>query len=154
MWSKGSGSCGILFHALQRVFEIAETGAIVLRRVLTPDLYADIGGVVVQICHQNLAYELVEMRVLLDDIADLRSEGTDKTVGQENAEKRTDKRATDHLAQDFRRLVDRGHGLDHPQNRRHDAERRKPVRHGLQGMARMQGVMLAGLHALFQHPST
>src|SRR6056297_2544042 len=114
MWSKGSGSCGILFHALQRVFEIAETGAIVLRRVLTPDLYADIGGVVVQVCHQNLAYELVEMRVLLDDIADLRSKGTDKTVGQENAEKRTDKRTTDHLAQDFGRLVDRGHGLITP----------------------------------------
>ena len=119
--------------------------------VLAADLNADGGHMIMEIGHQNLANELVEMCVLFDNCFDLAGERSDQPVGKEDAQKGADQRPADQLAQHFGRLVDRTHGLDHPQHRRDDTQCRQAVGHCLQGMAGVQGMMEVRLHPFFQH---
>ena len=82
-----------------------------VRCVLATDLDADVGRVAVEVRDQHLADKLVEVDVLFDHRLHPGGEGAHQTVGQEHAKKGPDQSAADHLAQNFRRLVDRA--LDH-----------------------------------------
>jgi len=61
-------------------------------RVLTSNLDADVCCVVVEVGNKDLANELVEVEIFFDHRFHLAGEGTEKAVGQENAEKRSDER--------------------------------------------------------------
>jgi len=123
----------------------------VVRGVLAANLDANVGGVVVQVGNEHFADQLVEMAVFLHHRFDLLREGPGKAVSHEDAEEGADQRATNHLAQNLWRLVNRTHGLDHTKHGRNDAERWQGVGNRLKRMAAQQCVMKIGLELLFQH---
>ena len=92
-------------------------------RILPPDLDADVGGMIVQIGDQNFPDQLVKVGVLFDDSLNLRGERSDQAIGQKHAQERSHKRAADHLAQNFRWLINGGHGLDDTKNSCNNSKR-------------------------------
>lgn len=95
--------------------------------VLTANFYADIWRVIVQICRQNLADQLVEMGILFGDNFYFFRKRPHQPIGQKYPQKCAHQRAADHRAQNFWWLVDRAHGLDDAKYRRNNSQRRQPV---------------------------
>ena len=79
--------------------------------------------------------DLVEGAFLFDNTFHAGGERRNQAVSQKNPHEGADERGADHLAQHFRRLGDRAHGLDDPEHGGDDAERRKGVGHALQSLA-------------------
>ena len=73
------------------------------RSVLSTDLDADIGRVIVEIGDENLADQIVKRMILVHHRGHLRGEWADEAVGEEDAEECPNEGSTDHLAENFRR---------------------------------------------------
>src|SRR3546814_15444697 len=72
--------------------------------------------------------------LLFDDLLAAISEGVNDAIGQQNAQEGANERRSDHRAQDFRRLVDGAHRLDHAKDGRDDAKGRQGVGQALKIM--------------------
>ena len=114
-----------------------------IRCSLASDLDAQVRRMLMQTGNQYGFDHIVKCLILLRNRRQALRKRRNQPVSQEHAQKRSDQRATDHLAQNLGRLIDRAHGLDHPQNSGHDSQRRQGIRHVLQGVG--------GVHRLFVH---
>src|SRR3546814_6978052 len=66
----------------------------------------------------DLLHHMIDCAVLFDDLLAAISEGVNDAIGQQNAQEGANERRSDHRAQDFRRLVDGAHRLDHAKDGR------------------------------------
>ncbi|MBB4660306.1 hypothetical protein GGQ59_002856 [Parvularcula dongshanensis] len=122
-----------------------------MRSVPPADLDADGRGVGVQRRDEHLADEAVEVVLLFPQRLHAGSEGADHAVGEKDAQERPNERAADHLPQDFRRLVDRGHGLDDAEDGGDDAQGGKRIGDVGEGVRAVKAVLSPLAQLLFEH---
>ena len=114
------------------------------------DFDAHLRRVHLQVRDDGFADQFVKTVFLLAHRHDLFGERSDEAVGKKDAEKGSDERAADHLAEHFRRLVDRRHRLDDAEHGRDDAEGGERVGDLLQGMAAMQAFVMHAFKLFFE----
>ena len=80
-----------------------------------------------------------------------RSNRADHAVAQQDAQERADQRGCDFLPDLFRWSAQRAHGNDHPEHGRYDAESRKSIGNGTEGMDRLHCLVVGHLHVALHH---
>ena len=94
--------------------------------------------------------ERVEPKLLGAHDVDLGRDRRHHAIGEEDAAECAHQRRADQAAENFRRLVERAHGVDDAEHRRHDAERGQAVGHRLIGVHRLVLLVREGFD-LFVH---
>ena len=99
----------------------------------------------------HLLDRVEDLFVLLEHLLEPAGERADDAIGKQHAEEGPDQRRADHLAEDFRRLVNRAHGFHHAQHRRDDAQRGERIRQRFEIVLRFAQFVEMRLHRIVHH---